>query len=200
MEFNDEIKNSMMKYAGLSKEDVDKIEAVPVGDPRRCSPSVEWDLPDRQSWFTEFWYSCTDKLRDEALPTLLSINEHREVNSINPHSVHSQPRPPDPFEQPDVIADDESRNPPSVTSSVEIENYTIQNHPVNHTMQNHPICTFCTISRRLQEENSSLRQYIKSFVAKRGFEGFFHAFLAYLKYKSPCKCKPLRSADLQEAV
>uniref|UniRef100_A0A1X7U7R4 AIG1-type G domain-containing protein n=1 Tax=Amphimedon queenslandica TaxID=400682 RepID=A0A1X7U7R4_AMPQE len=65
---------------GLTRDIVERILVVPVGDSRPSLDNREpYRLPDRDDWFSEFWKACSLRVREINL--FFKISKHRFISS-----------------------------------------------------------------------------------------------------------------------
>ena len=172
VEFEDQIKETLGKNAGLEKCHLDQIRAVPVGDPHS---SDYHQLPGIDDWFTSFWLECTRRIQPLALPPLLRINEHRDddssINTITAPACSIQQEGSqlkycvslcDDDDDDDVQLPDDS----PLTSTDEEQ----LNPKPNHSLRKIPLHKI--LQQELERENSELKEYVKKFVARRAEEHF----------------------------
>ena len=119
--FEEKIRKTLKEHAKLSEEEIEQIRAVPVGDPHQSGTKTGWDLPDREDWFLDFWFECTYRMNQSALPTLLRLNKHRvteDLDIMNPPDDSINPperlyvRP-----VPDVVVSEEANGPHTALES-----------------------------------------------------------------------------------
>ena len=69
-------REALEKNAGLNKEEVKTVCAVPVGSYRQgMFRENPWALPDREDWFLSFWMECTTHMRN--VSAILQVNRER---------------------------------------------------------------------------------------------------------------------------
>ena len=72
------LRSFLINEVKVSPRIADKIPAVPTGDYRKTrSNKTPYRLPDRESWFDEFWQTCCLRVKEKCL--FLKINSHRLV-------------------------------------------------------------------------------------------------------------------------
>ena len=73
------LRSFLINEVKVSPGIADKIPVVPTGDYRKTrSNKTPLRLPDRESWFGEFWQTCCLRVKEKCL--FLKINSHRLVS------------------------------------------------------------------------------------------------------------------------
>jgi hypothetical protein len=188
-DFEDKIKETLQKYAGLGEDELEKVKAVPVGSHRKgINSDNPWELPDRQDWFVWFWIECTEHMHQASVPALLQVNLHRIIadNTENPVAYDDIPQDrkvhvPDladlnieadckeSLSGDEVIMTNEviiaTPDKDDIQSSVGCENITSRRIPLAEVLL-----------RQLDKEDSSFSAYVKEFAKRWGkkFWGFGH--------------------------
>ena len=76
--WENQVQQTLIRYAEIEYEEARHVSIVPVGDPRPDkSKKIHWSLPDRKDWFTSFWIHCTKRMKQRAVQSLLQLNRHR---------------------------------------------------------------------------------------------------------------------------
>lgn len=76
--WENQVQQTLIRYAEIEYEEARRVSIVPVGDPRPDkSKKIHWSLPDRKDWFTSFWIHCTKRMKQRAVESLLQLNRHR---------------------------------------------------------------------------------------------------------------------------
>ena len=76
--WENQVQQTLIRYAEIEYEEARHVNIVPVGDPRPDkSKKIHWSLPDRKDWFASFWIHCTKRMKQRAVQSLLRLNRHR---------------------------------------------------------------------------------------------------------------------------
>lgn len=157
-----QIHQTLIRYAGVSEEEARAVAVVPVGDPRsNKSKKILWSLPDREDWFSSFWVHCTRQMRQRSLQSLLQLNSHRCIDTTADESSMKAEKKKEKGKEEKSVQDcgDHREVVEERTGSDTDEVYA------------RPIPIFSIIINQLRESESDFRQYVSAFAAEHGRSG-----------------------------
>ena len=77
-QWENQVRQTLIRYAMIEYPEARRVGVVPVGDPRPSkTKKIHWSLPGREDWFALFWIQCTRQMRQRAVQSLLLLNRHR---------------------------------------------------------------------------------------------------------------------------
>ena len=90
-QWENQVQQTLIRYAEIEYEEARHVSIVPVGDPRPDkSKKIHWSLPDRKDWFTSFWIHCTKRMKQRAVQSLVRLNRHRYEATSTSTSVQTE--------------------------------------------------------------------------------------------------------------
>jgi hypothetical protein len=208
-DFEDKIKETLQKYAGLGEDELEKVKAVPVGSHRKgINSDNPWELPDRQDWFVWFWIECTEHMHQASVPALLQVNHHRvaEVNSENPVAFDETADIPHKrkVHVPDLMDDvtmvsecEESTSEVTnelviTTDDAKMYSEDMESAVGCENLSSRAIPVYSVLLQQLDKEDSSFSIYVKEFAKRWGksvwilghFAGSLHGIKLWLGKRS----------------
>ena len=77
-QWENQVRQTLIRYAMIEYPEARRVSVVPVGDPRpNKAKKIHWSLPGREDWFASFWIQCTRQMKQRAVQSLLQLNRHR---------------------------------------------------------------------------------------------------------------------------